>query len=94
MGRFSQEEEIINQQQFKFKKVGSDIKKYFTDKNPKIRYEFEEIGQDMEAWFGKNIWYIFYKPEAELDKVKRAFEICKKKNIKKIQYLIGIIKKS
>ena len=92
MTRQETESEIYDQQQFQFKKVGSDLKKYFTDKNPKIQYEFQELGQDMEAWFGKNIWYIFYKPEAELDKVKRAFEICKKKNIKKIQHLIGIIK--
>ncbi len=91
MNRQEAESEIYDQQQFQFKKVGSDIKKYFTDKNPKIRWEFEEIGQDMEVWFGKNIWYIFYKPEAELSKVKYAFNQCKKYNKKNIAYLIKII---
>lgn len=91
MNRQEQEEEILNQQQFKFKRIKPDLKKYFTDKNPKIKYEFQELGIEMESWFGQNIWWIFSKSEAELSKTKQAFAICKKKNIKKVQYLLGIL---
>ncbi len=92
MTRQLAEEEILNQQQFEFKRAKVDIKKYFTDKNPKVQYEFQELGIEMESWFNQNIWFVFYKKEAELNKIKKAFEICKKRNIKNIAYLLKILR--
>ncbi len=82
----------IEETQHTFKKLEIDLSRYTTDMNPRIRYEFEEIGIAMDKWFGKKCWFIFYRPEASLRKVKEAFKICQDKGIRKLEYLIGIIK--
>ena len=62
------------------------------NKGKKVDYPFQEIGLELEEWFGQKCWFVFYKPEADLDKVKNALEICKTKEIKNIGYLLGILK--
>ncbi|MBU1149115.1 hypothetical protein KKI23_03415, partial [Patescibacteria group bacterium] len=42
-----------------------------------FNYEFQEIGIELDEWFGQNCWWIFSKPEAEIFKIKQALEICK-----------------
>ena len=67
-------------------------RKYYEKR--KIDYEFQEVGLEMKEWFGGNVFWIFYRPEAELNKVKEAFKICKEKGIKKVDYLLGVLSKS
>ncbi len=105
MNRQEKEEEILNEQRFEIKKpfTWNEFEKKIEKRaenfkkkhgNRKIDHRFQEIGLELQEWFGGNPWFIFYKPEATIDKIKRAFEICKKKQIKSIGYLLGIIQKS
>lgn len=61
----------------------------------KIDYSFQVLGLDMMAWFGKEkkswLWSLFYKFDEGA--IRDAFEVCKKAKIKKINYLLGILKK-
>ncbi len=57
--------------------------------------EFELICKEHQDYFGKVFWSIPYLPIKGMtnDKIKKAAEIAKAKNIKSVGYLIGIIKK-
>lgn len=61
----------------------------------KINYSFQLLGLDMADWFGKEkqklIFSLFYRHKEE--KLRDAFEICKKRGVKTINYFLGIIKK-
>jgi hypothetical protein len=82
----------ITAEQHHFKKISPDLERYLKNQNPKVQYEYQEIGLEMQKWFGKNIWWIFSRPEANLQKVRDALKICQQKGIKNIGYLIGILK--
>lgn len=60
----------------------------------KIDYSFQELGLEMQDYFGKNkkglIWSLFYKFRE--DRIRDAFIFCQKKGIKDISYLVGILK--
>lgn len=56
----------------------------------KVEYSYQELGIDMQQYFGKNVWYLFHKYKEQ--DIREAFAICQKKNIRKIPYLIGCIK--
>lgn len=63
----------------------------FDETHPqKIEHSFQELGIEMQKFFGKNIWYLFYKHKE--DDLRYAFSICQKKNKRSIPYLLGIIK--
>ncbi len=68
--------------------------KFEVDKR-KIDYSFQLLALDMVEYFGqekkKLIFSLFYKHKEE--KIRDAFEICKKRKVKTINYLLGIIKK-
>ena len=78
-------------EKFDFTKL--NLARYTKDADSKIQYEYQELGLELNKWFGKNCFWVLYKPEAELHKVRYALDVCKKKNTKKIGYLIGILKK-
>lgn len=61
-------------------------------KGKKVDFEFQEIGLELNKWFGQNCFWILSKPESELQKVKYALKVCQEKKIKKIGYLLGILK--
>lgn len=62
----------------------------------KILHEYQAIGKEMEEYFPKNehrlIWMQFNKYHYK--DIERAFNVCQKKGIKTIRYLIGILKKT
>lgn len=62
-------------------------------KNDKVKFEFQEIGKELEPIYGKGIWSIFYKPYATEFKIRKAHEIATKRKILTLAYLIGILKK-
>ena len=65
----------------------------FSDSKDKIQFEFQEIGKQLEPFYGKLIWTLFYKPGFTEFKIRKAHEIAQERGIKDIKYLIGIIKK-
>lgn len=62
--------------------------------NPKVKHEFQELGLELEPFYGKLIWTLFYKPWATEFKIRQAHERnLKGKRVFELKYLIGIIKK-
>ena len=94
MNKYEIEAEITTEQHpFKRIEVNLDLEKrreYYEKR--KISFEFQEVGLELEKWFGKKCWFVFYQPEAELSKVKEALRICKEKNIRDLKYFLGILK--
>lgn len=62
-------------------------------KKSKVQYEFQELGLELEPIYGKVIWSLFYKKGFTEFKIRKAHEIAQRRNITKVAYLIGIIKK-
>ena len=56
----------------------------------KVDHSYQELGIEMQRFFGRNIWYLFYKYKEQ--DLRDAFEICKRNNKKSVGYLIGIIR--
>lgn len=56
----------------------------------KIDYPYQELGIEMQRFFGRNIWYLFYKYKE--DDIREAFTVCERKGKRSVPYLIGIIK--
>ena len=104
MNKYQIEEQIISEQKNKIERPDFSFDRFFQEQKKreeafdkkvggkKVDYEYQEIGLAMENWFGKKCWFIFYRPEAELQKVKEAFAKCRAKGIRKIEYLIGCLK--
>jgi len=90
MNRQQQEENIIEQQDYKPKSLKDYLKTRKT-KTTKADFRFQELGMEMQEYFKQNIWYLFYKYDEF--QIKDAFTICKNKGIKKINYLVGIIRR-
>ena len=92
MNRQLEEENIIEEQEYKLKSFGDLLKRRKPKKQKhKIDYRFQELGIEMQKYFKKNIWFLFTKYD-EL-KLRDAFKICKKKGIKNIAYLLGIYRR-
>ena len=89
MNRINQEQELYEEQDYKPKSLKSLLKLKKPAKH-KIDYSFQDLGIEMQSYFKKIIWYLFHKYD-EL-KIRDAFKICKEKGIKKVNYLVGIIK--
>lgn len=62
-------------------------------KTQRIDFEFQALGVELEPFYGKAIWPLFYKKGFTEVKIREAHEIAKKRGITKLPYLIGIIKK-
>lgn len=74
------------------------ISKLLKEKTPpketKVEYEFQEIGLELQKYFGmKNVFFVFYKPWGKVSNVRHALKVCKEKNIKAFPYFVGILKK-
>ncbi len=65
----------------------------FKPKKDKVQFEFQELGKELEPIYGKVVWSLFYKPGFTEFKIKKAHEIASSRNITKLSYLIGIIRK-
>ena len=84
--------ESIQQLNFdSFKQQQRERKAAFDKKHSgkKIDHSYQELAIEMQQFFGKNIWYLFWKYKEQ--DIKEAFEICKRKEIKNVAYLIGCI---
>lgn len=59
-------------------------------------FEYQELCLEMEQFFPKNekniIWTLPFKIGYTEEKIRKAFDICKKKNVRSVRYVIGIIK--
>ena len=60
------------------------------NQNKGVDYRFQELGKEMQKYFNKNIWYLFYRYKEE--DLRLAFEECKRYNKPYVPYLIKIIK--
>lgn len=61
--------------------------------DPKIKYEYQVLGQELSPIYGKAIWSLFYKPFVTEYKVRKAHEIARKRGIISYAYLVGIVKR-
>lgn len=61
-------------------------------KESKFSFEFQEICSEIEKYIGKKAWLLPHMAGFTESKIKRAFEIAKRKNILTFPYIIGIIK--
>ena len=52
---------------------------------------WQVLADEMTAFFGVNCYWILWKEEEW--KVREAFKICREKQIPKVGYLLGIIKR-
>ena len=61
----------------------------------KVDFEFQEIGLKMAQFFPKKqhrwMWSLFYKFHEK--RLLAAYEICKKRGVADVKYLIGVAKK-
>ena len=57
----------------------------------KVDYSFQELGLELQQYFGKGVWWLFYRYK-EAD-IRRAYEICQRKGNKNVNYLVGCIKR-
>ena len=96
MNKFDIETEIIAAQHpFKklpFENFEEELKRR-RENYKKIKFEFQELGIFMQKWFGENIWFIFYRPEASLERIRAAFKICQERKNKSVKYFLGVLKK-
>ncbi len=67
------------------------LKKY-TVQN-RFTHEYQILCSEMEEKVGKVAWKLPYLPYVTDEKLRKAWEIAKKKGIYKYQYILGIIKK-
>ncbi len=56
-------------------------------------FEFQEVGVELEPYYGKLIWTVFYRADATERRVREAHKVCLKKKIFNIAYLIGVMKR-
>ena len=57
----------------------------------KVECSFQELGLDLHTYFGRNVWWLFYKYKEE--DIREAYEICKRRDIKNVNYLVGCIRR-
>ncbi len=57
----------------------------------KVDYEFQEVGLELEKWFNRKLYWIFYRSWGEISEVRAALKICKEKNIRDANYLLAIL---
>ncbi len=62
-------------------------------KETKHKYEYQEVCSDLEKDFGKLIWTLPHKMGFTPYKIKEAGRIARERGIKKLPYLVGIIKR-
>ncbi len=73
-----------------------DLSKFrVIEKEDRIKYEFQELGQEMQKWFPKKewnfMWSLFYK--YRISDIRQAWNKIQRTDVHSIRYLIGIIKK-
>lgn len=59
----------------------------------KFKYEFQQLGVELEPIYGRGIWHLFYRRGFTEYRIRQAHEICQKKNILTLGFLIGVVKK-
>jgi len=64
----------------------------FKKQKNKIDFEFQELGLELEPFYGKVIWSLFHKVGMTEQKIRDAHKIAEKRGVTKFPYLLGIIK--
>lgn len=63
----------------------------------KFQYEFQELGVELEPYYGKLIWTIFWRLGNKKGftpyQIRKAHEICQKKGNLTFPYLVGVLKR-
>jgi hypothetical protein len=99
MTRQDNETEILTAQHpFKKLTLNFDLEKRREEFNKKVGgkkvdFEFQELCLELNAWFNKKCWFIFYRPEASLERIRAAFKICQERKNKSVKYFLGVLKK-
>lgn len=66
------------------------------EKKPKIDYEFQALGLEMQEFFLEKewprIWMLFCNKGVTEQKVRHAFKECVRRDKKSVSYLVAIIK--
>lgn len=66
--------------------------KFETKKSEKkIDFEFQQLGIELEPFYGKVIWSMFYR--YPLVKIQDAHKVCVERGITKLAFLIGVMNK-
>lgn len=60
------------------------------NRSSKHKYQWQESAERLSQWFGTPLYWLYHRYEQW--KIEDAFRICQEKNIKKLGYLIGILK--
>ena len=57
----------------------------------KFNAGWQVLADEMTGYFGENCYWIFWKKEEW--KIRAAFKVCQEKGIRKVGYLLGVIKR-
>ena len=95
----NQYKEVVNLE-FKSNLFAGALDKYnlknpqseFPEKKTKHKYEYQELGTELEPYYGKRIWQLFYRVGFTEYKIRKAHEQCLKYKKTNIGYLITVIK--
>jgi hypothetical protein len=80
-------------------KMELDTQKYLSDlvekgkQNPKVKFEFQELGLEMERIFGKElkarIWSMFYEKGMTESRIRRSLEEFEKRKFNYFQWILN-----
>lgn len=71
----------------------ADFMPVIEKKEGKFSFEFQELGTLLEPIYGKGIWTLFYRAGFTEWKIKEAHRIASERGIRKLGYVIGIVKR-
>lgn len=65
----------------------------FEIQKTKHKHEYQEICEELAKVYGRQIWTLPSKPFFTEYKIRKAHEVCLKRNILTFGYLVGVLKK-
>ena len=71
--------------------IPTDYLSKFSTEERKVEFEFQALGLEMEPYYGKAVWGLFYKHP--VPKIRDAHKIAIERGHTELAYLIGILKK-
>ncbi len=60
---------------------------------PKVDYEFQSLGIELQPFYGRKIWSLFHKAGMTENKIREAHDIAVKRKKVSYGYLIGVLKR-
>lgn len=75
----------------------TEIESNVAHDGPKVEFEFQQLGIEMEKHFGKrfkgSIWGNFHKAEYNISVIRESWFTYQKQSIKSFPYFMGILNK-